>query len=107
MGLGSWLRDPGSWIRKKPIPDPGVNKAPDPGSATLVSILIVLSPAFSPHPFFSLFLSLKIKISGRKSAKSSLREEIRKLLIRQCAAHVCTLFSSTVNLRESYGSQVY
>jgi hypothetical protein len=24
-----------------------------------------------------------------------------------CAAHVCTLFSSTVNLRESYGSQVY
>ena len=24
-----------------------------------------------------------------------------------CAAHVCTLFSSTANLRESYGSQVY
>ncbi len=29
MGLGSE-------IRKKPIPDPGVKKAPDPGSATLV-----------------------------------------------------------------------
>jgi hypothetical protein len=28
MGLGSG-------IRKKPIPDPGVKKAPDPGSATL------------------------------------------------------------------------
>ncbi len=26
---------------------------------------------------------------------------------RPCAAHVCTLFSSTANLRESYGSQVY
>jgi hypothetical protein len=25
----------GSGIRKKPIPDPGVKKAPDPGSATL------------------------------------------------------------------------
>jgi hypothetical protein len=33
MGLGSWIRDP-----EKPIPDPGVKKAPDPGSgsATLV-----------------------------------------------------------------------
>jgi hypothetical protein len=31
--------EPGSEIRKKPIPDPGVKKAPDPGSgsATLVS----------------------------------------------------------------------
>jgi hypothetical protein len=27
--------DLGSWIRKKLIPDPGVKKAPDPGSATL------------------------------------------------------------------------
>ncbi len=26
---------------------------------------------------------------------------------RGCAAHVCTLFSSTANLRESYGSHVY
>jgi hypothetical protein len=34
---GSGIRDPGSRIRKKPIPDPGVKKAPDPrsGSATL------------------------------------------------------------------------
>ncbi len=27
--------------------------------------------------------------------------------IHSCAAHVCTLFSSTANLRESYGSHVY
>ncbi len=26
-----WVWDPGSEIRKKPIPDPGVKKAPDPG----------------------------------------------------------------------------
>jgi hypothetical protein len=34
-----WVWDPRSWIRKKPIPDPGVKKAPDPGSgsATLIS----------------------------------------------------------------------
>ncbi len=27
-----WVWDPGSRIRKKHIPDPGVKKAPDPGS---------------------------------------------------------------------------
>jgi hypothetical protein len=32
-----WVWDPGSEIRKKPIPDPGVKKAPDPGSATLIT----------------------------------------------------------------------
>ena len=31
-GLGSGIRDPESGIWKKPIPDPGVKKAPDPGS---------------------------------------------------------------------------
>jgi hypothetical protein len=30
MSLGSGIRDP-----KKPIPDPGIKKAPDPGSGTL------------------------------------------------------------------------
>jgi hypothetical protein len=46
MSLGSGIRDPGSGIRKKPIPDPektysgsripdpGVKKAPDPGSGS-------------------------------------------------------------------------
>jgi hypothetical protein len=34
MGLGSG-------IRKKPIPDPGVKKAPDPGSATLKHLLFI------------------------------------------------------------------
>jgi hypothetical protein len=39
-----WVWDPGSEIREKPIPDPGVKKAPDPGSATLVqsSILTII-----------------------------------------------------------------
>jgi hypothetical protein len=31
---GSQIRDPRSGIRKNPIPDPGVKKAPDPGSGT-------------------------------------------------------------------------
>jgi hypothetical protein len=30
----------GFGIRKKPIPDPGIKKAPDPGSATLYITLI-------------------------------------------------------------------
>jgi hypothetical protein len=36
MVLGSGIRDPGSGIRKKPIPDPGSRgqKAPDPGSGS-------------------------------------------------------------------------
>ncbi len=40
MGLGSGIRDLGSG--KKPIPDPGVKKAPDPGSgsATLAELRI-------------------------------------------------------------------
>jgi hypothetical protein len=29
-----WVWDPGSEIRKKPIPYPGVKKAPDPGSGS-------------------------------------------------------------------------
>jgi hypothetical protein len=38
MGLGSGIRDPGSGKNLFRIPDPGVKKAPDPGSgsATLI-----------------------------------------------------------------------
>ncbi len=38
MGLGSGIRDPGSGKNPFRIPDPGVKKAPDPGSgsATLI-----------------------------------------------------------------------
>jgi hypothetical protein len=32
MGLGSGIRDPGSGKNLFRIPDPGVKKAPDPGS---------------------------------------------------------------------------
>jgi hypothetical protein len=35
MGLGSGIRDPGSGKNLFRIPDLGVKKAPDPGSATL------------------------------------------------------------------------
>ncbi len=42
---------------------------------------------------WSLFSSSDLSLAARK--------------MRKCAAHVCTLFSSTANLRESYGSQVY
>jgi hypothetical protein len=35
MGLASGIREPGSWKNLFRIPDPGVKKAPDPGSATL------------------------------------------------------------------------
>ncbi len=35
MGLGSEIRDPEKTYRVFRIPDPGVKKVPDPGSATL------------------------------------------------------------------------
>jgi hypothetical protein len=35
MSLGSRIRDTGSGINLFRIPDPGVKKAPDPGSGTL------------------------------------------------------------------------
>ncbi len=38
-----WVWDPGSEIRKKPIPDPGVKKAPDPGSGSATLIKSYLS----------------------------------------------------------------
>jgi hypothetical protein len=40
-------------------------------------------------------------VSGIRDLRSGIRDK------HPCAAHVCTLFSSTANLRESYGSQVY
>jgi hypothetical protein len=41
MGLGSGIRDPGSGKNLFRIPDPGVKKAPDPGSATLLKMLVL------------------------------------------------------------------
>jgi hypothetical protein len=34
MGLGSGIRDPGSGKNRFRFPDPGVKKAPDPGSGS-------------------------------------------------------------------------
>jgi hypothetical protein len=44
MDLGSGIRDPGSGKNLFRIPDPGVKKAPDPGSgsATLDSVYVML-----------------------------------------------------------------
>jgi hypothetical protein len=42
MGLGSGIQDPRSGKNLFRIPDQGVKKAPDPGSATLVYSLTLL-----------------------------------------------------------------
>jgi hypothetical protein len=41
MGKRSGIRDPGSGTNLFRIPDPGVKKAPDPGSATLIKFLSI------------------------------------------------------------------
>jgi hypothetical protein len=55
--------DPGSGIRKKPIPDPGVKRAPDPGSgsATLLERISQLVSDFieASRPFVLNFLHKK------------------------------------------------
>jgi hypothetical protein len=60
MGLGSGIRDPGSGIRKNlfRIPDPGVNKAPDPGSgSTTVTGTVQCRTMYTvPLPQFLYFL---------------------------------------------------
>ncbi len=50
MGLGPGIRDPGSGKNLFRIPDPGVKKAPDPGSgsATLVCIVLFYRSVWSP-----------------------------------------------------------
>jgi hypothetical protein len=40
MGLGSWIRDPGSGKNLFRIPDPRVKKAPDPGSGSATLVLV-------------------------------------------------------------------
>jgi hypothetical protein len=42
MSLGSGIRDPGTGKNLFRIPDHGVKKAPDPGSATLHKIVTIL-----------------------------------------------------------------
>jgi hypothetical protein len=39
MSLGSGIRDPGSGINLFRIPDPGVEKAPNPGSGSATLVL--------------------------------------------------------------------
>ncbi len=54
MGLGSGIRDPGSGKNLFRIPDPGVKKAPDPGSGSATLILNLhkdMEENFSGHCF--------------------------------------------------------
>jgi hypothetical protein len=53
MGLGSGIRDPGSGKNLFRIPDPGVKKAPDPGSGSAT-----LDPRSSPYSFVFLLYTL-------------------------------------------------
>ncbi len=61
MGLGSGIRDPGSeirdprsGIRKKPIPDPRVKKAPDPGSGSATLDSRVHKTTYAPMIYTAL-----------------------------------------------------
>jgi hypothetical protein len=55
-----WVWDPGSEKNLFRIPDPGVKKAPDPGSATLCRTLIAASECFHDcHLYRVTFASMK------------------------------------------------
>ncbi len=46
MGLESGIRDPGSRIREKPIPGPGVKQAPDPDPQHCLLEKVIVSEKF-------------------------------------------------------------
>jgi hypothetical protein len=63
MDLGSGNRNPGSGKNLFRIPDPGVKKAPDPGSgsATLLACLPhLMKRLFKNQAIFSLFTTLPV-----------------------------------------------
>ncbi len=72
MGLGSGIRDPGTGKNLFWIPDPGVKKATDTGSATLVPYVPILSLCVNsdPDPMAPKLLVLpeKILMKNNKSA---------------------------------------
>jgi hypothetical protein len=49
MGLGSGIRDPGSGKNLFRIPDPGVKKAPDPGSGSATLTETLQCKRFNEH----------------------------------------------------------
>jgi hypothetical protein len=61
-----WVWDPGSEIRKKPILDPGVKKAPDPGSgsATLQFMQVNLSQGLPLESVLRLPHSIQFSVSS-------------------------------------------
>ena len=47
---GIWSWDPGSGRRNKPIPDPGVKKAPDPGAVLSLTVDKVIQSSLFQAP---------------------------------------------------------
>jgi hypothetical protein len=66
MGFGSGIRDPGSGKNLFRIPDPGVKKAPDPGSgsATLFETIGTV-PTLLHFTFYNATFRLQIQVIGR------------------------------------------
>jgi hypothetical protein len=56
MDLGSGIRDPGSGKNLFRIPDPGVKKAPDPGSGS-ATLILGLGARWEAAYFLSFFIS--------------------------------------------------
>jgi hypothetical protein len=89
-----WVWDPGSEIRKKPIPDPGVKTAPDPGSgsATLRS-----GKNYIFVNFFAVFGSPS-PIQIRKRNTEKVRLNVLRYGIRIHYGHSCWHNQKTHNV---------
>jgi hypothetical protein len=60
-----WVWDPGSEIRKKPLPDPGVKKAPDPGSGSATLVIRIR------NEFFWIWIRILLKVSATTGSGST------------------------------------
>jgi hypothetical protein len=95
MSLGSEIRDPektypGSRSR---IPDPGVKKAPDPGSATLGSVFNCVCRS-----------EIRIRIGNRKTKMNQKEKKVEKINFMKCMfSLVAGGFSC--NLKAVYGGK--
>jgi hypothetical protein len=76
-----WVLDPRSGIQKRPIPDhPRDKKAPDPGSATLITMLPSGYVGASQAPIFISIFQATIEVAAANDSSGERRQQLLPFL---------------------------